>query len=127
VAGERWKPIPGHKLLGIPAGYEASSEGRVRSPRQVLTQRLNGDGYPVVKVGGRWVRVALLVQLAWAGPPEVLHLDDDRENSCPSNLKWGSRVENEQMKRKTGRNGGTEGSCCRQFPSVTPVTGDLPG
>ena len=102
---ERWRPIPGHK------GYEASSEGRVRSvPRTlrdgrraggvVLAQQPDKDGYPTVKLGRKRMRVARVVQLAFAGPSEVRHLDGDRSNSKPDNLVWGSRVENEQDKRK---------------------------
>jgi hypothetical protein len=122
---ETWKPIPAYRLLGIPAGYEASSLGRVRSPRQVLTQRLDKDGYPTVKLGGRPRRVAVLVQLAWAGPPQVMHLDDDRGNSRPGNLAWGSKVVNEGMKEERGREEGNGGDRYRPFPPVTPVTGDL--
>lgn len=97
----------------------------MRSPRQVLKQRPDKDGYPVVKVGGKPVRVAVLVQLAWAGPPQVLHLDDDRGNSRPENLAWGSKVVNEQMKGEKGK-GIREGRGCHPpFPAVTPVTGGL--
>jgi hypothetical protein len=125
VAEETWKRIPGHKLLGIPPGYEASSEGSIRSPRQVLTQRPDKDGYPVVKLGGRPRRVAILVQLAWAGPPQVLHLDDDRSNSRPGNLAWGSKVWNEQMKGEKGTENRDGSGCSRPFPAVTPVTSEL--
>jgi hypothetical protein len=100
---ERWRKIPAYPLLRIPAGYEASFGGEVRSPRQVLTQRPDKDGYPTVKVGGRPQRVAVLVQLAFAGPPQVCHLDDDRSNSRASNLLWRSKVENEQMKGENGK------------------------
>lgn len=111
---EIWKRVPASRVLGVQAGYEASSEGQVRSPRQVLAQWPDKDGYPMVKVGGRPVRVAVLVQLAWAGPPQVMHLDDDRGNSRPGNLAWGSKVVNEQMKRKTGRKkAGSEGASLR--------------
>jgi hypothetical protein len=75
MADERWRPIPAYPLLGIPPGYEASSEGRVRSPRKVLARWPDKDGYNTVKVGGRPRRVAILVQLAFAGPPQVRHLD----------------------------------------------------
>ena len=122
---ETWRPIPAYRLLGIPAGYEASSEGRIRSPRQVLTERDDKDGYPTVKVGGKWRRVAVLVQLAWAGPPQVMHLDDDRQNSRPENLAWGSKVVNEQMKRKTGREETGSGRCDPPSPSRTPGTAEL--
>lgn len=126
---ERWKPIPGHR------GYEASSLGRVRSvPRVlrdgrraggvVLAQQLDKDGYPTVKLSRKRLRVARAVQLAFAGPAEVRHKDDDRSNSRPENLVWGSRVENEQDKRKSRKLVGMEEEGSRPFPSGTsPVTG----
>lgn len=116
---ERWRPIPGHR------GYEASDEGRIRSPRQVLTQRPDKDRYPTVKVGGKPRRVAILVQLAFAGPPQVMHADDDRGNSKPENLAWGSKVVNEQMKTRRGRKERDGIGDNPPFPSVTPVTGDV--
>lgn len=128
--GETWRKIPGHK------GYEASSYANVRSVARtlasgrrvggkVLKRQLDKDGYPTVKLAGKRVRVSVIVQLAFAGPPEVLHLDDDRENCRPSNLRWGSRVENEQMKRTRGREEEDGRGCYRPSPPVTPVTGDL--
>lgn len=126
---ERWRPIPGHR------GYEASSLGRVRSvPRVlrdgrraggvVLAQQLDKDGYPTVKLSRKRLRVARAVQLAFAGPAEVRHKDDDRSNSRPENLVWGSRVENEQDKRKSRKLVGMEEEGSRPFPSGTsPVTG----
>lgn len=139
---ELWKPIPGHK------GYEASSQCRARSvPRTLRDGRRAGgvvlevqddkDGYPTVKLGRKRVRLAVAVQLAFAGPPEVRHLDGDRQNSRPENLAWGSRVENEQDKRREeegrGRKGKEErdwmgGKCSRPSPIVTrPVTGVTDG
>jgi hypothetical protein len=122
---ETWKRIPAYPLLGIPAGYEASSEGRIRSPRQVLAQRDDKDGYPLVKLGGRPRRVAVLVQLAWAGPPQVCHLDDDRSNSRPENLAWRSKVENEQMKREKGKNIRDGMEWDPPFPPVASGTAEL--
>jgi hypothetical protein len=126
---ERWRPIPGHR------GYEASSEGQVRSVARtlrdgrtaggtVLAQQEDRDGYRTVKLGARRVRVNVAVQLAFAGPPEVRHLDGNRENNRPGNLAWGSRTENEQDKRRKGKQVGTETGCSRPFPvGTTPVTG----
>jgi hypothetical protein len=134
VPDERWRPIPAYRLLRIPRGYEASDDCRVRSvPRTlrdgrkaggvVLAQQRDKDGYATVKVGGTRVRVAVLVQLAWAGPPEVRHLDDDRSNDRPGNLVWGSRVENEQDKKEKRTNIGMEEECSRPSRiSTGPVT-----
>jgi|SRR5215469_5923115 len=133
---ERWRRIPPNRMLGIPRGYEASNDNRIRSvPRrlrdgrraggQVLSQWLDEDGYAMVKVGGRPRHVHVLVQLAWAGPPEVRHLDGNKSNNKPENLAWGSRVENEQDKRRGKEVDGRE-SCDSPFPSETSGTGELP-
>lgn len=133
---ERWRPIPAYPLLGIPAGYEASSHGRVRSVDRilpsgrpaggvVLSQWPDKDGYPLTKVGGKPRRVAILVQLAFAGAPQVCHLDDDRQNSRPENLAWRSKVENEQMKRKKGKEIGDGMEWVPPFGIGTPGTAEL--
>lgn len=105
VQAERWRPIPGHR------GYEASSEGRVRSVARklrdgraaggvILAQQPDKDGYLSVRLGRKQVRASVAVQLAFAGRPEVRHLDGNRQNNRPGNLAWGSRRENEEDKRK---------------------------
>ena len=123
---ERWRPVPAYKLLGIPAGCQASSRARILGVSgTVLTQQRDKDGYATVKVGGKRRRVAILVQLAFAGPPEVRHMDDDRTNDRPENLRWGSRWENERdKKRKTG--GGNGVVTVPSLP-VTSVTGEQDG
>jgi hypothetical protein len=133
---ERWRKIPAYPLLRIPAGYEASSLGRVRSVDRilasgrpaggvVLSQWPDKDGYPLVKVGGKPRRVAILVQLAFAGPPQVCHRDDDRSNSRPENLVWRSKVENEQMKGKKGKKIRDGMECVPPFGIGTPGTAEL--
>lgn len=129
---EYWKDIPGRDY----GGYQASRLGRVRSvPRRladgraaggvVLARQPDKDGYPTVKIRGRRVRVSVIVQLAFAGPPEVRHLDADRSNCRPENLAYGSKVENEQDKKGTGRKGIDGRGCYPPFPPVAPVTGGL--
>ncbi len=133
---ETWKRIPASRLLGVRAGYQASGDGDVRSvPRtladgrpaggKVLAQQLDDDGYPTVKVAGKRVRVAILVQLAWAGLPQVMHLDDDRRNSRPENLAWGSKVVNEGMKNGTERRKTGSGRCVPPSRIETPGTAEL--
>jgi hypothetical protein len=115
-AGERWKPIPAYRLLGIPAGYEASTEARARSvPRtlpngqeaggKVLAQQLDKDGYWTVKLGRRRVRVSILVALAFHGKPECRHLNDIRDDNRPENLAWGSHWENAEDKKRNKQEG----------------------
>jgi hypothetical protein len=88
----------------------------------VLTPTLDKDGYPRVQVGRRKVRVATLVALAWLGAPEVRHMNDDRQDTRPVNLAWGSRRDNERDKRREKgkeNRAGTRPLCVR-----TPGTGD---
>ena len=136
---ETWRDIPGHR------GYQASSEGRCRSvPRTlrdgrraggvVLARQADKDGYLTVKLGRARVRVNVAVQLAFAGPPEVRHLDADQQNNRPGNLAWGSRADNERDKREQEGKGRTERirkderSCSRPFPvGTSPVTGVTDG
>jgi hypothetical protein len=101
---ERWRDVPGWP-------YQASSEARIRNRyAQVLRARPDKDGYPQVTVRDgrrrRTVRVHVLVALAFhgqppKGKPEVRHLDGDRGNSRPWNLRWGTRRDNERDKRFT--------------------------
>jgi hypothetical protein len=107
MAEERWRPIPAYPLLGVPAGYEASSEGRVRSVSRtlahgrpaggvVLKQQRDKDGYLMVGLGRKRVRVQMAVALAFHGKPEVMHLNDVRDDNRPENLAWGSHWLNMQ-------------------------------
>lgn len=97
-------------MPGFP-GYQASSEGRVRSIDRtlsdgreagglVLTPQPDKDGYLRVRVGRRLVGVHTLVCLAFHGPAEVRHLNDDPADNRPRNVVWGSRRENERDKKK---------------------------
>jgi hypothetical protein len=132
---ETWRDIPRHR------GYQASSEGRIRSVDRtlrdgrtaggvILALQPDKDGYLTVKLSGKRVRVNVVVQLAFAGPPEVRHLDGDRTNNRPENLEYGSRWRNERDKKGTGKEqkDGMEGSYSPPFLPVTPpVTGGQDG
>lgn len=106
---EEWKSIPDFP------GYEASSLGRIkRLDRGYGNYR--GDRIVAPDYDGRgvWVRkdgkskhfsIAYLVLLAFEGPPPghygkfrgdivARHLDDDFLNNLPSNLAWGTAVDN---------------------------------
>jgi len=131
---EEWRAILECRLLGVPGGYEASTTARVRSvPRtlsdgrhaggRVLRQQRDADGYMTVRLGSRRIGVHVAVALAFHGKPEVMHLNDVRDDNRPGNLAWGShRVNMSQVTREAGkasRNGGA-------LPSTveTPGTGD---
>jgi hypothetical protein len=104
--GEAWRQVPVSRWFGIPAGvFEGSSEGHARVLGEVREGTPDKDGYLRVKFRGRWFGVAVIVCLAFHGPPEVRHLDGNRQNNKPGNLAWGSRRENERDKRENRRKG----------------------
>jgi hypothetical protein len=103
-----WKPIPCFELR-----YEVSNDGQVRSLdatvacgnkalRSVKGRLLKPGltvGYPCVVLGkGNTRMVHTLVAAAFIGPRpagnDVLHIDGSRTNNHISNLKYGSRSEN---------------------------------
>lgn len=104
---ELWRDIPGYEGL-----YQASSFGRIRGMKRgkVLSPSAS-NGYLAVNIckGGKVVcrRVHTLVALAFIGPrPEglqVRHLDCDKKNNKPSNLKYGTEYENYLDSYRAGR------------------------
>jgi len=135
---ERWLPVVGYEN-----SYEVSDLGQVRSLQRVIV-RCNGVCQnvqqkilkPVVH-NGRYFQVSLykdgsanvlsvhrLVLEAFVGPcpprMECLHWDDDGENNKLSNLRWGSRKENEEDKFRNGRKAGTEKTHCINGHEFTP-------
>lgn len=120
---ERWLPIPGCD------GYEASSQGRIRSYLKIRrlrsgygSERVIGDTPMLIRLhknrfgrvhcsirrAGRMVTcdVHPLILLAFVGPcpPEMecRHGDDDPSNNCISNLCWGTRLENVADRHRNG-------------------------
>lgn len=95
---ERWQAIPY-------SAYEASTEGRIRNTKNGKVQEpsLDHNGYAIV--GVRFLDqkhskpVHLLVCLAFNGVKPigaqcVRHLDGDKTNNRPGNLRWGTFKEN---------------------------------
>lgn len=103
-----WRPIPGAP------GYEASSEGEIRSHRRGSKGKIlkpwrrggpDGQAYRAVWISGgsrqkrRKAYVHELVAAAFHGrrPSKlyvVSHLDEDKENCRPDNLKWDTQLGN---------------------------------
>lgn len=120
---ERWLPVVGHE-----AYYDISDHGRVRSRhpntraaggilklmvskrRRVLVNLSNGHS------GGHSYRVHRLVLEAFIGPcplgMETLHADDDSTNNRLSNLRWGTRSENEHDSVRNGHHGQARKTHC---------------
>ena len=104
---ETWKPMAGYP------DYQISDEGNVQYRRRVQnpapytprfewvtkTQRLDRQGYRVIRICHKPVFVHRLVLESFVGPspkdkPLALHYDDDKANNRLSNLRWGNASEN---------------------------------
>lgn len=113
---EIWKPTVGF------IGYEVSNYGKVRSYWELGTHLLqsqvqrelkpcNLHGYPTVSLQmnkrGRTVAVHILVLEAFVGPRpygyHACHNDGDKLNNNTTNLRWGTRSDNECDKVIHGR------------------------
>lgn len=92
---ETWQPIPG-------SNYEASSLGRVRSPRKILRPYVDALGYSrvVIRRDGRFLTqyVHRLVALAFHGDDDerldVAHRNGLRSDNRAENLRWATHKEN---------------------------------
>jgi hypothetical protein len=108
-----WRAIPGSE------GYEASSDGRVRSiphagldgravTGRVLKPWSAAKCYQYVSLGSsKKIGVHRAVALAFLGEPpslkhEAAHLDGNPSNNCADNIRWKTRVENEADKYAHG-------------------------
>lgn len=114
---EEWRDIPGY------SGYQASTEGRIRSVDRVivlcngrrrphrgrvLVQWIKKSGHAQVAVGLRKNRdVHVLVARTFHGAcpigHEVLHRNHAPADNRPTNLKYGTRSENLKMDYEAGR------------------------
>lgn len=112
---EEWRSIPNFPH------YEASSLGNIRRKvgsryfhRNKAKLKLwpNKDGYLTVGVTGsdgvrRLVMVSRLVAFAFHGIPDfsgaqARHINGDRTDNHPNNLRWGTRLENSADKIRHG-------------------------
>lgn len=134
---EEWRPVVGYEGC-----YEVSDHGRVRSLPRIAARRTKGDvpvrgqlltirphrGYPAAKLSvngvSRWRCVHILICEAWYGPRppglECRHLDDDRTNASPSNLRWGTRAENMADRVRNGIDPNRSKTRCPQDHPYSP-------
>lgn len=91
-------------------GYGVTQDGRVYTHKsgRWLGQRDAGNGYPVVKAGGKNRYVHVLVARAWVGPKpgpayEVRHKDGNPYHNAACNLVWGTAKENAEDRDRHGR------------------------
>lgn len=107
---ETWKPIPG-------SNYQASSLGRIRSPRGNILKPFNHPlGYHLVGVRfdheprNKTRTVHSLIALAFHGPrPEgldICHGNCIKTDNRPSNLRYATRSENLRDSHAMGVNRG---------------------
>lgn len=98
IAGEEWRDVPGAP------GYRVSNMGRVTGlAGGLLRGWLDKNGYPMVGIvrpgqTGRSEWVHQLVAAAFIGPRpegcEIDHIDRDRTNARPQNLRYVTHAEN---------------------------------
>ena len=92
--GEEWREVQ----LECGASRRVSNLGRVITARGIKTEGSERkDGYRIAQINGKTHRVHRLVAKAFLEPPPsekhtiVNHIDGDRANNRPDNLKWVTR------------------------------------
>lgn len=105
-------------------GYKVTRDGRVWPDRsgRWLSPGIGSHGYPCVSLcrGGKATSICVhrLVLESFIGPRpkgmEACHNNGDREDNRLENLRWGTRVENADDKRRHGTllGGGVKGENC---------------
>ena len=99
--------------------YDVTDDGRVFTESGEISQRLDGDGYPCITAGSKYikrtrVRTHRLVALCFVEnpdeKPEVNHIDGNKKNNNYWNLEWATRKEQVQHAFRTGLHWGRKGS-----------------
>ena len=104
--GEVWRTVPAYE------DYQVSNYGRVKSfvryeDGKILKPSLHIGGRLLVRLG-RNVQKFIHVLVAEAfipnleNKPQVDHINGDKLNACANNLRWVTKLENEQYSWQTG-------------------------
>ena len=105
------KHTPGYEITRDGRVFSVSSNWRGYGSRE-MTQTLNADGYPSVRlvIDGKRTRMAVhrLVARDYLPPRpsmqhEIRHLDGNKLNSRAENLAWGTAKENADDRETHGR------------------------
>ena len=115
-----WREVAGEE-----GRYEVSDDGRVRSvmkgsPHELKPWGRPPKGYLTVKFGhaGKSLSVHRLVLEAFRGPcppgHEALHADDNHMNNHLSNLRWGTRSENQIDRVRNGLSHNANKTHCKR-------------
>jgi hypothetical protein len=91
--------------------YEVSDSGEVRNKKtgRILKQNDTGHGYLAVDIHAKSKKVARMIgerflPLIDCPGLQIDHIDRNPKNNCASNLRWVSRMENNQNKGITKKN-----------------------
>jgi hypothetical protein len=118
MKNEVWKTIP---LPELKEYYQASDKGRIRSVDRVIKQKnlvkrkckgkilklmTDKDGYRVISLMGRLLKVHRLVLITFQRHPKpgegCNHISGIKTDNNPKNLEWATTKENDQHARKNG-------------------------
>lgn len=80
-------------------GYYASSDGRIWSTKSNSWRKpFNNNGYLQLRINGETYKVHRLIALAFIPNPYNLetvdHVNEDKTDNRPENLRWMTRVDN---------------------------------
>ena len=119
VSRERWRKVRRAE------GYKVSSEGRMRGPMGPLTLFPDRDGYLRVSIHDEQVLVHLVVLEAFHGPrpygkPEGLHGPGGCQDNRAEVLRWGTRQENEEDRKRDRKARSADGTS--PYVSAAPRT-----